>query len=157
MYIQYIDSQVSCYVSLLNSGGVSWSSHLWGDSEHLALRDDATAWQLPVRGHEAELHQLRLSQRGWGGARRSWASRACPSNSRQEVQHVRRPATGTLRLKPQTAGQISAFHIDDEHSNLKSVDAHTFLFWIVLLSYFLYHYLRSPNCGLDVIASDFLL
>lgn len=115
-------------------GGVSWSSDLWGDSEHLALRDNAAAWQLPAGGHTSELHQLWLSQWGRGGARGSWASGTCPSNTCQEVQHVWRPATRTLRLKPQTTGQISTFHMK-ENSNIKSVDAHIFLSWIVLLSF----------------------
>lgn len=48
-------------------------------------------------------------------------------------------------------------HDDDEHSNVKSVDAHKFLFWIVLVSYFNYHYQKSPYCGHGLITCDFLL
>lgn len=108
------------------SGGVSRSSHLRGDSEHLALRDHAAAGQLPAGGHASELHQLRLSQRGRRRARRRWAPRARPANPRQEIQHVRRPATGTL--KPQTAGaRFSYPQWTFKYEN------HTFLFWLVSL------------------------
>lgn len=60
------------------SGGIPWSANLRGDSEHLALRDDAAARQLPARGHASEIQQLWLSQRGGGGAWRSRTARACP-------------------------------------------------------------------------------
>lgn len=79
------------------SGGVSRSSDLRGDSQHPALWDHAAARQLPTGGHAPQLHQLRLPQRRGGGAGRPWASRARPSDPRQEIQHVRRPAVGLLR------------------------------------------------------------
>lgn len=91
---------LNCGVTLPSpppAGGVSRSSDLWGDSEHLALRDHAAARQFPTGGHTPQLHQKRLPQRGGGGAGRPWASRARPSDPRQEIQHVRRPTTGPLR------------------------------------------------------------
>lgn len=86
-----------CLPSPPPSGGVSRSSDLRGDSEHLALWDHAAARQLPPGGHAPQLHQLRLPQRRGGGARRPWASGTRSSDPRQEIQHVRRPTTGPLR------------------------------------------------------------
>lgn len=124
------------------SGGVSRSSHLRGDSEHLALRGHAAAGQLPAGGHASELHQLRLSQRGRGRARRRWAPRARPTNPRQEIQHVRRPAPGTL--KPQTAGArwkcfTSTMNIQIWKSHISLLTCFTLTFFTTILALMLLH------------------
>ena len=80
------------FIFMVCAGGIPWGSHLRGDVERAALRDAPGARHVAAGGYAAP-RPLLLPQRG-GREQRDEGARA--SHSRQEIQHLRRAAAGTL-------------------------------------------------------------